>query len=141
MGQAMIEPSLAVQTAIRQHLIDTNAASDLVPDDHIRAGSTRPDKLPAIMIGNGTVQMHGRAANGQYVASVFLDLHVWAIENGLDLAKEIGGRVGAALLMWPAGEGFEFDEFKHTRAVWPRDPDPKYGHGVLSVECVIRWKL
>lgn len=137
----MIEPTLAVQNAIRSTLIASPAVMELLPAGHIRAGSSRPEDLPCIQIANGTSVMNGHAAGGQYVARVLLDLHVWALENGLNTAKTIGGAVAGALIDWPDGDGFAFDEFKHTRTVWPRDPDPTYGHGVLSIECVIRWKL
>lgn len=137
----MIEPSLALQTAIRNHLIAQPAITALVPVDHIRAGTTRPDKLPTIIITNGTTVMHGRAAGSQYVASVFLDLHIWTEADGLDMAKTIGGAVANALIDWPATEGFELDTFKHVRTVWPRDPDKNFGHGVLSIEAVIRWSI
>jgi len=46
-----------------------------------------------------------------------------------------------ALDQAPQADGFEIDEFKITRAVFPRDPDPAYGHGVLSVEALIRWTV
>ncbi len=137
----MLEPTLALQTAIRAHLINAPAITALVPAAHIRAGSTRPDKLPAIIIGSGTTQFLGRAAGGQYVARAFLDLHIWAIEAGADTAKAIGAVLADALRDAPAGDGFSFDEWALTRLVWPRDPDPTYGHGVLSVEAVIRWTI
>lgn len=137
----MIDPVLAFQTAIRAHLVTSPAVVVLVDPGHIRAGSSRPENLPAIMIPNGSTVMHGRAAGGQFVASVFLDLHIWAVEDGLDRAKIIGAAVAHRLMTWPAGVGFEFDDFQHTRTVWPRDPDPTYGHGVLSVEAVIRWSI
>ncbi len=136
-----LEPSLTLQTAIRGHLVALPVLTALVPAEHIRAGSTRPEKLPAIMIANGTTQFLGRAAGGQYVARVFLDLHIWAIEDGLDAAKTIGGVVADALRDAPAGDGFAIDEWALTRIVWPRDPDPKYGHGVVSVEAAIRWVI
>lgn len=139
----MLEPTLALQTAIRAHLINAPAITALVPAAHIRAGSTRADKLPAIIIGNGTTQFLGRASAGQYVARVFLDLHIWAIEAevGPTVAKAIGAVLADALRDAPAGDGFSFDEWALTRLVWPRDPNPDYGHGVLSIETVIRWTI
>ena len=137
----MTEPTLALQTAIRAALVASPAVTALVPADHIRAGSSRPEDLPAIMMANATTVMQGRASSGQYVASVFLDLHVWALEDGLDRAKAIGAAVARVLMDWPATDGFALDDFKHTRTVWPRDPNPDFGHGVLSVEAVIRWTI
>ena len=137
----MIDPALALQTAIRGHLVASPAVAALVPAEHIRAGSTRPDKMPTIIMSNATTLNRGRAAGGQYVATVFLDIHIWAEEDGLDRAKTIGAAVAAALIDWPEGDGFELDDFKHERTVWPRDPDPNYGHGVLSVAATVRWRL
>lgn len=137
----MLEPTLALQTAIRAHLINAPAITALVPAGHIRAGSTRPDKLPAIIIASGTTEFLGRASAGQYVARAFLDLQIWAIEAGADTAKAIGGVLADTLRDAPAGDGFSFDEWALTRLVWPRDPDPAYGHGVLSIETVIRWTI
>ncbi|MGB6119574.1 MAG: DUF3168 domain-containing protein [Mesorhizobium sp.] len=137
----MIDPVLALQTAIHDHLISDVAVTALVPVAHIRAGSTRPDKLPTIIIADGTTTMHGRAAGSQFVASVFLDLHIWSEADGLATAKQIGAAVARRLMDWPATIGFALDEFKHTRTVWPRDPDQDYGHGVVSLEAAIRWSI
>lgn len=137
----MIEPTLALQTAIRAHLVSDPAIIALVPIDHIRAGSTRPDKLPTIVIGDGRTVMHGHAAGAQFVAGVWLDLHIWAQEDGFDRAKTVGAAVARRLIDWPATSGFDLETFRHVRTVWPRDPNPDYGHGVLSVEADIRWRL
>jgi hypothetical protein len=97
--------------------------------------------MPAIMMADPSTVMLGRASSGQFVASVFLDLHVWALEDGLDRAKAIGAAVTRVLMDWPATDGFALDDFRHTRTVWPRDPNPDFGHGVLSLEAVIRWTV
>ena len=137
----MIEPSVALQTAIRSALVASFDVISLVEPDHIRAGSSRPENLPAIMISNAETIMHGHASGGQYVASVSLDLHIWAMEDGLDRAKTIGAAVARTLMDWPQANGFTLVDFKHTRTVWPRDPDPQYGHGVFNIEAAIQWKL
>ncbi len=137
----MIEPTLALQTAIHDHLAGDQAIMALVDPMSIRAGSTRPDKLPSIIIGEGRAIMHGRADGGQFVAGVFLDVHIWAQEDGLSRVKTIGAAVARRLMDWPAPAGFNLDEFKHVRTVWPRDPEPDFGHGVLSVDAVVRWRL
>lgn len=141
MGSAVIDPALALQTALRSHLIAAPAVTALVEPASVRDGAMRPDELPAILFGAGNVIMHGRASGSQFVATVFLDLHVWAIEDGLDRAKTIGAAVALTLMDWPAGDGFAFDAFKHTRTIWPRDPKPEFGHGVLSIEAVVRWSI
>jgi hypothetical protein len=136
----MIEPTLALQTAIRTRLLDTPAVLSLVPADHIRSGSTRPDKSPTIIMSDGTVELMGQGYTAQRLAWVYLDLHVWDLENGPDAAKAIAFAVSNALDTPPAFEGCECDHFWITRAVYPRDPKPEVGHGVLSVEALIRWR-
>ena len=135
----MIEPTLALQTAIRGALIADATVTALVVADHIRAGTTRPDNLPAIIIADGVTQYLGHSSGKQYIARVLLDIHVWTIAGGLDQAKHIGFAVRNALVHTPASADCSIDEFKLTHAVWPRDPDKNYGHGVLSVEAVLRW--
>ncbi len=138
----MIEPTLALQTAIRAALVASPAVTALVPADHIRSGSTRPDKTPAIIMSDGNTALAGHDYRSQRTAWVYLDLHVWTLDAGQDAAKEIAGAVTAALdtpNVTIAG-GF-CDHFRVTTSRFPRDPDPAYGHGVLSVEALIRWTV
>ncbi|MHA6646413.1 tail completion protein gp17, partial [Mesorhizobium sp. A623] len=105
--------------------------------------STRPDKLPSIIMAGGQTVFLGNAAGAQYVARVFLDLHIWALEDGADTAKAIGFAVCNALKEAPNAAGFGFDEFSLPAVRWMRDPDPdkSYTHGVITVEAVMRWAL
>ncbi|MDR6831338.1 hypothetical protein J2W99_005091 [Bosea robiniae] len=137
----MIEPTIAFRKAVVDHLASDPAVSALVDPENIRAGDFRPDELPAILLGSGNVVMHGRASGAQFVATVFMDLHIWALEPGLDGAQIVGAAVARRLMDWPADGVIQFDAFRHTRTVWPRDPDPHFGHGVMSVEAVIRWSI
>jgi hypothetical protein len=138
----MIEPTLALQTAIRSRLIDKQEVTDLVPASHIRAGSTRPDKTPCIIMSDGNTALYGHDYSSQRTAWVYLDLHIWTLDAGQDAAKGIAGVVTAALDKRNiAVEGGYCDHFKVTASRFPRDPDPAYGHGVLSVEALIRWMV
>lgn len=141
MGRAVIEPSVALRKALGDHLASDPAVTALVNPDNIRAGEFRPDELPAILFGVGNVVPNGRASGRQFVATVFMDLHIWALEDGLDRAQTIGAAVARRLMDWPADGDIQFDAFRHTRSVWPRDPNPQFGHGVMSVEAVIRWSV
>jgi Protein of unknown function (DUF3168) len=139
----MIEPTLALQTAIGNALEASPAVTALVPADHIRSGSTRPDKLPSIIMANGQTVFLGNASGTQYLARVFLDLHIWAVEDGADTAKAIGFAVSNVLKEAPDATGFSFDEFGRPTIRWMRDPEPdkSYTHGVLTVEAVMRWSV
>ncbi|MEP9373530.1 DUF3168 domain-containing protein [Mesorhizobium sp. KR1-2] len=135
----MIEPTLALQTAIRAALIATPAVAALVEPANIRAGSTRPGDTPCIIMANGTTALHGHDYTAQRAAWVNLDLHIWTLDAGEDAAKEIAFAVSNALDKRLRVEGGYCDHFRVTNAIYPRDPDPAYGHGVLSVEALIRW--
>lgn len=139
----MIEPTLALQTAIRTALVTSPAVVAIVPADQIRAGSTRPDNIPAIIMSGGQTVFLGNAAGSQYVARVFLDLHIWALEDGVETAKAIGFAVCNALKAAPAAAGFAFEEFSLPAVRWMRDPNPNqaYTHGILTVEAVMRWSV
>lgn len=135
----MFEPILALQTAIRTALVTSPDVSALVPADHIRSGSTRPDKTPAIIMSDGNTMNGGHDYASQRTAMVYLDLHIWTLDAGQDAAKEIAGAVTAVLDKPLHFEGCDCDHFRVTASRFPRDPDPAYGHGVLSVEALIRW--
>ncbi|MDH6268269.1 hypothetical protein M2360_003674 [Rhizobium sp. SG_E_25_P2] len=137
----MLEPTLALQTAIRAALIASPAVTALVPADHIRSGSTRPDKTPTIIMSGGQTILHGHDYAAQRAAWVYLDLHVWTLNEGEQRAKEIAFAVTQALDMPMTIQGGLCDHFEVTGCVYPRDPDPAYGHGVLSVEALIRWVI
>lgn len=139
----MIEPTLALQTAIRTALISSLAVTALVPANQIRAGSSRPDMLPSIMMAGGQTIFLGHASGSQYIARVFLDIHIWAIEDGADAAKAIGFAVSNVLKEAPDAAGFSFDEFSLPSIRWMRDPEPEkvFTHGVLNVEAVMRWSI
>lgn len=140
----MIEPSLVLQAAIRSALISSPAVTALVPPERINSGWMRPDELPCINIRDGLTEMRNRASGGYYVAAVALDVHVWAqVAEDTAAAKAIGAAVSRVLMDAP--ESTEpramILDFKHSRTVWPRDPNPEFGHGVLNVEAVIYWKF
>jgi hypothetical protein len=135
----MIEPTLSIQTAIRARLIDTPAVVSLVPADHIRAGSTQPDKTPAIIMSDGTTELHGHDYTAQRAAWVYFDIHTWDLENGPDAAKHIAFAVQSALDKTLTIEGGFLDEFRVVRTTFPRDPKAEVGHGVLSIEALVRW--
>lgn len=139
----MIEPSLALQAAIGNVLIADPAVTAHVDPAHIRGGSMRPDHFPSVIMGNGQTVFLGNAAGSQYVAHVYLDVHIWTIEDGAAKAKAIGFAVSNALKDAPAVTGFSIDEFSKPAFRWMRDPDPaqSYCHGVMTVEAVMRWSI
>lgn len=139
----MIEPSLALQAAIGSALAADPAVTALVEPAHIRGGQMRPDHFPCILMGNGQTVFLGNAAGSQYVARTYMDVHVWALEDGADTAKAIGFAVMNVLKAAPVTTGFAIDAFESPAIRWMRDPDPakSYCHGVMTVEAVMRWSV
>ncbi len=128
------DPSLALQAAIRERLIGTPAVLDLVPAAHIRDGGTRPDKFPTIILGDGQTVLGGYYP-GRRNVTVYLDLHVWAIEDGLAAVKAIAHAISEALVAPLTVPGYLLSDGVHVTATrYMRDPSEKHGHGVLSVE-------
>lgn len=137
----MNEPTLALQTAIRARLLATPALIAFVPAEHIRAGSTRPDKTPCIIMSDGQTVLHGHDYTSQRAAWVYLDIHVWTLDQGTAAAKEITFAVQSALDKPMTMAGASLDHFRVSRTTFPRDPNPQYGHGVLSVEALVWWSV
>jgi len=138
----MIEPSVALQTALRSTLIADPTVTALVHPDHIRAG--RPDRFPCVIMSGGSTQYLGKASGDQHLARVNLDLHIWAIEDGADTAKAIGFAVSRAVIGMPDDQdGCAIDHLDQPRVIWLRDVQPElsYTHGVLEIEAVIRWRI
>ena len=139
-----MEPSLILQTVIRDTLLASQAVTDLVQPDHIREGSTRPDNFPTIILADPQTINLGRDDAGQYLTRCYLDIHIWAMQGGANLARQIGAMVTAALWDAPAGLTFTNDHDAYVRPSFRylRDPDPDraYTHGVATVEAVIGWR-
>lgn len=140
----MIDPSLAFQTAIRASLVASSAVVTLVPSNHIRAGATRPERLPSIILSDPQAEFLGCAAGSQRLARVTLTLHVWAQEDGADTARQIGAAVYEAIEFGPQDTNeIQLDEWHRPRLVWLRDPQPNLAntHGVMTLEAVVRWRV
>lgn len=139
----MIEPSIAFQTAIRAGLLADPAVMALVPAEHIRAGSTRPDTLPCIILANPQTIHLGRTGGGGYMTRVFIDVHIWALEDGADMARQIGSAMSVALWDTPHTDEVGIDEYTRPSFTYIRDPDLEraFCHGVGTVEGAIRWRV
>jgi hypothetical protein len=140
----MLDPALAFQTAVRAALLASPEVMAQLPAAQIRAGSTRPDKLPSVILADAQTEFLGCASGSQRLARVFLTLHVWAQEDGADTARQIGAAVYQALEFGPADTSeITLDEWQRPRVVWLRDPKPELSltHGVMTLEAVVRWRV
>lgn len=144
----MTDPIETLQTAVRQTLIQSPDVLALVDADSIRSGPTRPDKFPSIILANPQTMNLGRAAGGQYLTRVFLDLHIWATELGANAAQSIGAVLthvlwdAPALISGTVSFTADVDGYSRPSFTYMRDPDPDktYGHGVGTIEAVLMWR-
>lgn len=143
-----IDPALALQTAVRSTLINAPAITSIVSAHNIRAGVTRPERMPSILLSDARTEYLGVASGSQRVARVFLTLHVWAQESAQDTARQIGAAAHRSLEFGPTADalraaGIEIDEWERISVVWLRDPQPEIAntHGVMLCEAVVRWRV
>jgi len=138
----MIEPGLALQTAVRSTLIARAGVTDHVDPDRIRAGSIRPEQMPAIVLSPARVELLGRASGGQVVAEVALMLNLWVVADGSTVAEVVAGAMLRALMDAPAAEGFAIDEWDRPALVWLPDPDPAQSRtrAAVSLKAILRWR-
>lgn len=133
-------PDLALMEAVRAALIARNDLTALVPADHIRAGSIRPDTFPAVVLSMPGAEITGHASGGQIVASFNMLLHVWTRDDDAETAQRIGAAVLRALMDAPRSAGLSFDGWDRPRLAWVADPAQQALHGAVSLAAVVRWK-
>lgn len=138
----MIEPSLALQTLVGDLLAADPRIIAHVDPVNIRAGSIRPDNLPAIVLSPARVAFLGHASGGYVMAEVRAMLHLWAVEDGSAVAQAVAGAAMLALMDAPRPDGFAIDEWDQPELVWMRDPSPErsYTHGTIALRAVLRWR-
>lgn len=130
----MIEPSLALQTAIYDRLIADADVLALVDAANIRDGSTRPEHFPSIIVGDGQTALEGDQYAGWLNVTVHHDIHIWTFEAGLTGAKGIAGTVWRALMPKLIVPGWQLTDGHHIEGVrYLRDPTDQHGHAIVSV--------
>ena len=132
----MIEPSLALQKALRGRLVAANAVTSLVPAASIVDRNGTPATFPSIIIGEATTTGGGDLDRRRN--DVWADLHVWTTETGLAGSKAIVGAIRGALADGPwTLEGHHLADL-HIRDVrFLRDPDGLHAHAVVSVNALL----
>lgn len=132
-----MEPSLALQAAIRARLVASSALIALVPAANVRDANGIPAVFPCILIGEGQTSPGGDIARKRHDA--FLDLHLWAKESGLETSKRIAGAIRAALIdsRWDIA-GLAVADLHVTGSRFMRDPDGIHSHGVLSLSAIVK---
>lgn len=132
-----VEPSLAIQRAIRARLIADPAVTALVPAERIFDGRWRTEQLPCIIIGEGNVLYSNEYET--YHDEAYLDVHVWVREEGFELAKEITGVIRASLKQAPwTAEGHIVCGVTVSKARFIRGKDAENAHAIISVDAIMQ---
>ena len=130
----MIEPSLALQTAVHDRLVGAASVLALVDAGDIRDGATRPDRFPSIIVGDGQTVLEGDQYPDTLNVTVHIDLHIWTFEEGTAGAKAIAGTVWQALMPALTVPGWQLSDGHHiTGARYLHDPSQSHGHAILSL--------
>jgi hypothetical protein len=128
--------ALALQVAVLARLASTSAVTELVPADNIVDINSRPSPDPAVILGEGQELEGDRTDRSD--SRVFLDLHVWKRETGLEGVKAIAGAIRSAIR---AGrlvlDGYHCGDCRVTAMRFMRDPDGETAHAVVTVEALV----
>lgn len=138
-------PDLALQQAVRAMLIADPVIAQLVAPERIRAGSIRPEHLPAIVLAPARMDILGRTSGGQIAAAIRMTVHVWAVQDGSETGNRIAAAAMVALMDAPRGDAFQIDGidgWDRPALVWMPDPDPALScaHGAIGLRAVLRWQ-
>lgn len=128
-----MEPSLALQAAIRGRIVAASAVTALVPATSVKDANGAPSVFPCVLIGEAqTVPDDGISRNRH---EVIFDLHVWQKEAGLVGAKQIAGAIRGALAdsRWSV-PGLHVADLHVLSSRFMRDPSGLHSHGVLTLQ-------
>ncbi|AQZ50529.1 DUF3168 domain-containing protein [Martelella mediterranea] len=128
---------LALQKAIRDRLASSPAMTALVPAANILDRNARPAPDPSIVIGEG--QSVDDGAIGRDRMRIYMDLHIWKREEGLEGAKLIAWSIRVMLANWrPAlATGFHCVDCFYSGDRFLRDPGGNFSHGIVNIEALV----
>jgi hypothetical protein len=128
----VVEPSLALQIAIRQRLVASSAVTSLVPAANILDKNARPEVFPCIIIGESMTLPGDMIARNDYVTHA--DVHIWLNEAGTVGAKQVAGAIRQAL----SDRFYDLDSHHLTDLYiescrFLRDENGVHSHGVMTL--------
>ena len=132
----MIEPSLALQAALRTQLVSDENVVALVTPSSIRDGNARPDQFPCVIIGDAQTVLERIVFSRKHVRTT-MDLHIWTRETGLAVVKTIAAAAMIGLSTTPLIDGFALLDHEVEGVRYLRDPGGEHGHAVVTVSALI----
>ncbi|MDF2810574.1 MAG: hypothetical protein K0S56_1605 [Microvirga sp.] len=131
-----MEPSYALQVAIRERLLASPELLALVPADFILSRHARPEGDAMVIIGTGNTLYADDYRS--FADQAYLDVHVWTKEPDFRQSKAIAHLVREALrhTPWSAGPSYMVHGASIT-ARFLRDPDGEFSHAVVGVSATM----
>jgi len=135
---ASFDPSLELQAVIRARLIASPELMELVPPDNVLDVTGRPERMPAVIIGEG------QTLYGEFSATTTAVLHVWFQEPGLKQAKQAVGAIVGAVRVDAQRDGalrmpsFIVHDMSADRTQFLRDPHGPFSHAVVTVSAIVQ---
>ena len=136
----MAEPSLDLQTCIRQRLLASEELLSLVQPDQILDSSGRPERMPCVLIGEG------QTVFSRFTSTSHATLHVWFAEPGMAKSKAAVSAIVAALRHDAQINGgvlvldnFVVHDLSITMTRFLRDPH-EFSHAVVNVAAIMKEK-
>jgi hypothetical protein len=132
----MIDPSAALQTALRGLFIGTPALTALVPAGSILDRHARPETFPCVLLGQDQVIADNSLV--VYQCQIFATLHVWTKEPSFALCKQIAGEIRTALVLSLDVTPYALLRLEFSEARYLRDPGGEHSHGVVTIDAFLR---
>lgn len=131
-------PELILQKALRERLASFPAVAVLVPAEAILDRNERPAPDPSIIIGEGQGVDEGDSL-ARNRTRVYLDLHVWKKEPGLEGVKIIAGAIRLAVrsARLALDAPFHCGDCRVSSARFLRDPDGLTSHAIVTVAALV----
>lgn len=135
---ASFEPSLDLQPVIRARLLASTDLMALVPADNILDVTGRPERMPAVIIGEA------QTVFSRFMSTTHLTIHVWFQEAGLVTAKSAASAIVQALHVDAQIEGvlildnFIVHDMHVTDTRYLRDPHGSFSHAVVNVAAIVK---
>ena len=142
-----MDPARTLQFAIRDRLVNTAAVIALVPATSVLDLSSRPELFPSIIMGE-TQTMLGQDLLQRDVSRVFLNVHIWTREKGMNELHSIMSAIRRAMRTSRYFETYDSETMddpenaicdafiEDSRTM--RDPDGETAHGVITINALVQ---
>lgn len=145
----MLDPSAAVQKALRSRLIGNAGVTSLVPAASILDRNQRPAPDPSIVMGEDQVVDAPEILLNRSYVRVFSTLHIWKTEPSTAGVKAISNAIRRAIgvnrtARLDLGDpDYVCSDCHIERVQFLRDPDGETSHGVMTIEALVqqRWSV